>query len=298
MCYVKIYLMFKRSILGKYFILALSFSFVILFTKYIYVSFAANPCCERESVYNPSTKSPCGVAAGCWEGQACQFVGNVGGLCNETGNFACVGVSTSFCPEGSTPDNDLDCTVTPCESPYLCNTSTKECYMPDPQPICGKTNNSCDSVNKCCADWKCVGGKCKKDCLTAGASCTVGGTPCCDKTSIEFDLACIRGQCLTTDKEDTYVPPTPENAPFYDLFYNGPTVKNIESILNPLGKILFWGGLFIGMAFIVIAGYTLMTSEGNPQKTQEGQEQLTAAILGIAFILLSSAILRVIISLV
>ncbi len=52
------------------------------------------------------------------------------------------------------------------------------------------------------------------------------------------------------------------------------------------------------MGFVVIAGYTLMTSEGNPQKTQEGQEQLTAAIIGIAFILLSSAIIRVIINLV
>jgi len=39
-----------------------------------------------------------------------------------------------------------------------------------------------------------------------------------------------------------------------------------------------------------------MTSEGNPQMVQQGQEQLTAAILGIIFILLSAAILRVIIS--
>ena len=39
-----------------------------------------------------------------------------------------------------------------------------------------------------------------------------------------------------------------------------------------------------------------MTSEGNPQKVKEGQEELTAAIIGTFFILLSVAILRVIIS--
>jgi hypothetical protein len=53
--------------------------------------------------------------------------------------------------------------------------------------------------------------------------------------------------------------------------------------------------LFIGIAFIVKAGYTLMTSEGNPQKVKDGQEELTAAIIGTFFILLSVAILRVII---
>jgi hypothetical protein len=37
-----------------------------------------------------------------------------------------------------------------------------------------------------------------------------------------------------------------------------------------------------------------MVSQGNPQQTQDAQEQLTAAILGIIFILLSVTILRVI----
>jgi hypothetical protein len=101
-------------------------------------------------------------------------------------------------------------------------------------------------------------------------------------------VSCVGGRC----------PGSIVTSKFTDPFYNGPTITRLESILVPLGRILYYGGLFIGMCFIVLAGYTLMTSEGNPQKTQEGQEQLTAAILGIAFILLSSAILRVIISLV
>ena len=37
-----------------------------------------------------------------------------------------------------------------------------------------------------------------------------------------------------------------------------------------------------------------MVSQGNPQQTQDAQEQLTAAIVGIIFILLSVTILRII----
>ena len=41
-----------------------------------------------------------------------------------------------------------------------------------------------------------------------------------------------------------------------------------------------------------------MTSEGNPQKTTEGKEDLTAAVVGTLFIALSLVTLRIIISVV
>jgi hypothetical protein len=39
-----------------------------------------------------------------------------------------------------------------------------------------------------------------------------------------------------------------------------------------------------------------MVSQGNPQQTQDAQEQLTAAIFGIVFILLSVTIIRLILT--
>ena len=62
----------------------------------------------------------------------------------------------------------------------------------------------------------------------------------------------------------------------------------IFNILTPLG-------IALGIFFIIKAGYILMTSEGNPQKTQQGREDLTAAIIGTLFVALSLVILRIII---
>jgi hypothetical protein len=69
----------------------------------------------------------------------------------------------------------------------------------------------------------------------------------------------------------------------------------LSKLLGPVAKVLYYGGLAIGIFFIILSGYNLMTSGGNPQKTQSAQEQLTAAIIGIMFILLSSTILRIVV---
>ncbi|MFC1700257.1 pilin [Patescibacteria group bacterium] len=81
-----------------------------------------------------------------------------------------------------------------------------------------------------------------------------------------------------------------------DPEYAGPRITTIPQVLTPIARILFYGGLFIGLGAVVLSGYMLMVSEGDPRKTQEAKSQLTAAIVGLLFILLSSAILRVIIN--
>ena len=78
--------------------------------------------------------------------------------------------------------------------------------------------------------------------------------------------------------------------------YNGPIIDSLEKILNPAVRVLYYGGLFVGIFFIILSGYKLMTSEGDPQRTKEAQEQLTSAIIGIIFILLSTTIIRIIMS--
>ncbi len=53
--------------------------------------------------------------------------------------------------------------------------------------------------------------------------------------------------------------------------------------------------IIVGMFIIVLAGYKILTSQGNPQELQTGKENLTSAIIGLIFVLMAVSILRVII---
>ena len=64
-------------------------------------------------------------------------------------------------------------------------------------------------------------------------------------------------------------------------------VKSIFGILLSLA-----GG--IAIILIMISGYRLMFSQGNPEKVQAAREQLTSAIVGLLFIIFSITILQVV----
>lgn len=69
-------------------------------------------------------------------------------------------------------------------------------------------------------------------------------------------------------------------------------ISNDQAVLE---FFLSWAiGIAGGIAFILIfyAGIIIITSAGNPQRLQAGRELLTAAIAGIAFLVLSVIILR------
>ena len=135
----------------------------------------------------------------------------------------------------------------------------------------------------------CGGGDCWKFATANEAFCESNGYRCADMCPPGQDLGerdCGAGKvCCYT------VRPRPSG-----LLYTGPVIKNLQDILGPVAKMLYYGGLAIGVFFIILSGYRLMTSEGDPQRTKAAQEQLTTAIIGIIFILLSVTILRVIIN--
>lgn len=64
-------------------------------------------------------------------------------------------------------------------------------------------------------------------------------------------------------------------------------IKSIFGIILSLA-----GG--IAIILIMIAGYRLMSSQGNPEKVQTAREQLTSAIVGLLFIIFSVTILQII----
>ncbi len=72
------------------------------------------------------------------------------------------------------------------------------------------------------------------------------------------------------------------NVAISDLF------RTIDGIMLPIS-------IIVGMFIIVLSGYKILTSQGDPTSLQTGKENLTSAIIGLIFVLLSVSILRVII---
>lgn len=74
----------------------------------------------------------------------------------------------------------------------------------------------------------------------------------------------------------------------------GPIGTDPGSIVKSLMGILL--GLSGGVAILLIiaAGFQLSVSRGNPEKVKEARERLTAAIVGLLFIIFSVAILQII----
>lgn len=119
-----------------------------------------------------------------------------------------------------------------------------------------------------------------------GSECIGRGQPCGDSAA----ECCTGYACMLSSGVNRCVIPPPSSA-----VYTGP-ITDFNSLIKILYNILLPAGLGLGGFFIAKSGYTLMTSEGNPQKVKEGQEELTHAIMGTIFVLLSIVLLRVIIN--
>ena len=50
----------------------------------------------------------------------------------------------------------------------------------------------------------------------------------------------------------------------------------------------------VALGLIIFSGYRLMISQGNPEQVKNAREQLTAAIIGLLFIIFSLVILQII----
>jgi len=245
--------------------------------------------------------------------------------CNEggaSGTWKCNKPDTLVCNF-----DDHICEECGSETQLCCNNSTKcdsglECYGGVCKNIGSEPETDCNESNElCCYDgWGGSGNTCQiidavppayEDCYCEGdlvctkqgtkgictnpVSCGELGLVCCDPPLTPCNdptLTCSSTTGLCGVWEEPGPPPPPE------LVYKGPVIEKLEDIIGPASKILYSGGLVIGFFFIILSGYRLMTSQGDPQKAKEAQEQLTSAVVGTIFILLSANILRIIIKII
>ncbi|NMB91721.1 DUF4282 domain-containing protein [candidate division WWE3 bacterium] len=216
-----------------------------------------------------------------------------GGTC-----YSAVTCPTTHILLGACSMNNVCCKVKPTgnectDKGYTCSPTSPGSLYKQVSYSCSNTADKCWALITECTH-KCVPtGKCKEIAIGNCGSNEV----CCKKEIV--DLFCAKygepcekpSDCCTgmTCNINTCGPSLNDS-------YKGPKITNWQELISPVARILYYGALFIGFCYVVISGYMLMTSEGDPKKTQDAQGQLTAAIIGIIFVLLSAAILRVIIN--
>lgn len=160
-----------------------------------------------------------------------------------------------------------------------------------PTDICGVTGG-CSPGEKCThvAPSICNCKAAPQDCAPGDGdgdgsnTCSGNG---CDSTGCGIGFGCVDGFC----KADSSCV-----GDIIDVPYEGPGIKSMRSLIGRLFNIFLPAALVFGIIMIIKAGYVIMTSEGNPQKVKEGQEDLTNAVLGTVFVALSGVILRLIIN--
>jgi phosphatidylglycerophosphatase A len=70
---------------------------------------------------------------------------------------------------------------------------------------------------------------------------------------------------------------------------------SLPALIGAIYNLLFPVAIVYGVLEIIIAGYKIMTSEGEPRKLDDAKAHLTDSIVGILFVMLAVTILRIII---
>lgn len=169
---------------------------------------------------------------------------------------------------------------TDCSSGNVCCVATPVCD----QGIC-RTYSSID-INNGCGKVESPGEWCNtaktQICCYPGSNGGGGGVPLpnpdcgfpnCNQTQGSFTLQCNGTSC------DTAL---------------GPISTNVKGLVTSLFKVILSLIGAIAIILIIISGYRLMASQGNPEKIQGAREQLTAAIVGLMFVIFSFVILQII----
>ncbi len=202
--------------------------------------------------------------------------------------------STQYCQAGNSPI---------CSDHNVCGSG--------PGANCAEIGEQCNQINTACCDssqtcefnsWAntqiCISTVPICDVGVAGDQicqgiCTFGGTcipinPSEPNNGGTCDCTAGSGGISnqTTYEDEEVLPPE----------YIGPIV-DFETMVSNLYKLILPLAIgFGGIPLVAIAGYRIMTSQGDPDRLKEGNEDLTATVAGLLYLLLALTILRIVLS--
>jgi hypothetical protein len=152
----------------------------------------------------------------------------------------------------------------------------------------------CGDLLPCCSGFTCNQGSCeeqlvKGNCLNVG-KCGFDANKCGDA------YVCTSGQVCVYQPDTCGVDDGLLDALGLNFIpFNNP-ITAIDKLLGGITTFMYGGAILLGLLLTIISGYKYMTSEGDPGKIREAQEQLTASVIGIIFVVLSVFILDIIIN--
>lgn len=222
-----------------------------------------HPDCDPRVQCDPAKVGQCADDSGCDPQEVCTFKLPFSYVC-ERNSAICpvcspVNASSLSCGPASGCAPNEYCTEEPATGDVYCDV--------DLLGIC----DDCTGIGTCGPSNGCPSGY---ECQDAG------GTPDCVKNEVK---------CTTTPGD----PASECNTPSCE-FINKFNVQ-ISEFMAKIYDALFPIMIFLGVVLTVGAGYIFLFSQGSPEKIKLGSEKLTSAILGVIFIVLSMAIIRVII---
>ncbi|MBU0572662.1 pilin [Patescibacteria group bacterium] len=180
------------------------------------------------------------------------------------------------------------------------NVYCEEGYIPDTSYCSARTNSNCNNVPATtCIEIQ------GPETQTGCSSVSTGRTYCTTQAAPGYGD--IEIYCSTSDECESYKAEHPlesSDSEFPTCFTDGKKGINtaigcipIEDSNLLIGFILKWAiGVGGGIAFllIVLAGFQIMTSSGNPDRLKAGQELMTSAIAGLILLIFSVFILKII----
>ncbi|HCC67633.1 TPA: hypothetical protein DEP90_00220 [Patescibacteria group bacterium] len=87
------------------------------------------------------------------------------------------------------------------------------------------------------------------------------------------------------------------NIDFHGLEAPWQNIGDVFSSGNGLLEFLVGSAAVIAIAMIIISGYTLITSAGDPDKVDTGRKMLTGSIIGLGIIFIAGLVIKYILGL-
>jgi|WetSurMetagenome_2_1015567.scaffolds.fasta_scaffold34402_2 hypothetical protein len=184
-------------------------------------------------------------------------------------------------------DNDHSCYINFCTSGSTCDTATYTCKFPTDCLTDGITQTTCKP--KRCSSYQNCSNASSCQCIDSAYTNACDGACNLDVPVAPPPLGEIRSEanspCLQFDAD-------------HKCLKVGSAIGEINTEPSELIKTLFSFVLGIGggiaLILIILAGYRYVTSRGNPEAVKAANEQLTSAVVGLLFIILSFVILEII----